>query len=115
MSYCGLVCSSCPIYLATREEDIEKKSRMKVEIAQRCNEEYGTEYEPDGISDCDGCLADEGRLFSGSIECKIRKCAKSKGFQNCALCGDYPCERLEKVFATDPSAKIRLDAIRIKL
>lgn len=115
VSYCGLVCLGCPIYWATWEEDKGKKEKMKAEIARRCNEEFETEFEPDDISDCDGCRTEGGRLFSGSTDCKIRKCAKLQGFQNCAHCIDYPCELLEEIFATDSSAKARLDVIKSRL
>jgi hypothetical protein len=49
------------------------------------------------------------------MDCQIRICAIEKGIENCAYCDDYPCEALEKLFATDPGARERLDAIRAAL
>ena len=115
IAYCGLMCQTCPIYLATREDDITEHKRMRVEIARQIKKHYGEEYKPEDISDCDGCKTKSGRLFSGSKNCYMRKCAKQKGFENCAHCNKYACERIEKFFATDPDARARLDAIRREL
>jgi hypothetical protein len=111
-AYCGLVCQTCPIYLATRVESQEERERMRVEIAQLCREQYGMAYEPQDITDCDGCREDEGRLFSACKDCAIRKCARQRGLESCASCGEYVCERLETFFASEPAARTRLDEMR---
>ena len=115
IGYCGLNCQGCPIYLATREKDEEKQHKMRVEIAQQIKELYGQEYKPEDITDCDGCKADSGILFSGSHNCYMRKCASQKHIENCAYCDGYPCEELEKLFATDKDSRKRLDAIKTRL
>ena len=115
IGYCGLNCQGCPIYLATREKDEEKQHKMRVEIAQQIKELYGQEYKPEDITDCDGCKADSGILFSGSHNCYMRKCASQKNIENCAYCQGYPCEELEKLFITDKDARKRLDMIKTKL
>jgi hypothetical protein len=109
---CGLNCHGCAIYLATREKNDEKRHKMRVEIAQQIKEHYGEEYKPEDITDCDGCRAEGGRLFSGSKNCQVRKCARPKGIENCAHCDEYACGKLEQLFATDPDAKSRLDEMR---
>jgi hypothetical protein len=96
LSYCGLICEKCSIYLATREQQIK--------------EHYGQETRPEDVGDCDGCKAETGRIFCTG--CEIRICAVEKGIENCAYCSDYPCKLLEKLFTTDLDAKKRLDAIR---
>ncbi len=111
IAYCGLICQTCPIYLATREKNKEEQMKMRAMIARQCNEHYGVSYKPEDISDCDGCGAG-GRLFPPSQSCVIRICAKQKGVENCAGCGEYACEKLEAFFAKDPSARKRLDEIR---
>ena len=115
MAYCGLTCQTCPIYLATREENKAEQERMRAEIAQLCQEQYGMEYGQEEITDCDGCQTEGGRLFSACKNCPIRNCAGHKGFENCAYCSEYVCERLEAFFATDPTAKARLDETRNSL
>jgi len=115
LAYCGLACHSCAIYLATREQDEEKRYKMRVDIAQQIKERYGQECKPEDVTDCDGCKTEGGRLLSDCKKCEIRKCAREKGIDNCAHCNEYACEKLEKFFATDPEAKKRLDAIRSTL
>ncbi len=111
-AYCGLICRTCPIYLATIEKNKKEQARMRAEIAKQCKELYGLNYSVEDITDCDGCRTDSGRLFSGSRNCPIRKCARQKGMENCAYCAEYACGELEAFFAKDPSAKKRLDEIR---
>jgi hypothetical protein len=112
ISYCGLKCQSCPIYLATREENKEKQHQLRVEIAQQIKEIHGQEILPEDISDCDGCKAENGRLFSGSLNCYMRECARQKHIENCAFCDEYPCDELEKFFITYNEARKNLDAIK---
>ncbi len=110
VGYCGLNCCACPIYVATREKNDDKRRRMRVEIARQIKEHYGTEHKQEDISDCDGCRAKSGSIFCK--DCQIRKCAKERDIENCAYCAEYACEQLLKLFATDPDAKKRLDKIR---
>ena len=114
-SYCGLVCNTCPIYLATRENDKEVQIRKRIEIARLCREQYGLAYELSEITDCDGCRTMEGRLFSGCNDCGIRQCARQKGVDVCAHCIEYPCDKLEEFFVKDPSAGVRLDQLRSRM
>jgi hypothetical protein len=112
ISYCGLVCGKCPIYLASRETDKIKKDEMISEIIRICKKEYNIEYTTSDITDCDGCMSDTGRLFSGCRDCRIRNCVINKGILNCAYCSNYVCDNLNSLFKTDPSAKTRLDLIK---
>jgi len=112
MAYCGLLCQNCPIYLTAREPDASKKEKMIREIIEACREHYGIEYQGTDITDCDGCFAEDGRLFKACANCEIRKCAVEKEVENCAFCPEYACEKLEALFQTDPGARTRLDAVR---
>ena len=114
-AYCGLTCDNCPIYLATREPDKAKQAQMRVEIAALITQHYGTPVRPEDVTDCDGCRAHTGRLFSGCSTCEIRRCAEAKGCLTCAHCEQYPCETLTTFFATEPGAKAMLDGIRKQL
>ena len=115
LSYCGLICDSCPVHLATLETDESVKLSMRKSIAQLCNEKYNMNLGPENITDCDGCKSGTGRLFSGCMDCGIRKCVEAKSIENCAYCEDYACKELEKMFNDDPEAKERLDKIRAGL
>jgi hypothetical protein len=34
IAYCGISCQTCPIYVATRQEDKEKQARIRVKIVR---------------------------------------------------------------------------------
>jgi len=89
--------------------------KMRSEIAEQCNKLYGTSLKAGDINDCDGCRADSGKLFSGCLDCGIRKCAMGKNIENCAFCCDYVCDKLEKHFVLDPDARKRLGEIRSQM
>lgn len=110
-AFCGLDCSTCPIHLATREEDKKKQQSLRKSIVKQCAEQYGINLLPEDVSDCDGCRANTGRIFTGCSNCRIRKCASDKNIESCAFCNDYACEILLEHFSHDPEARIRLDEI----
>ena len=110
--YCGLVCDSCPIHLATKEKNLSHQASMRKSIAKQINQQYGTNYKSNDINDCDGCRSNTGRLFSGCECCEIRNCASQKNIENCAHCNNYACGILEKLLQQEPGAKIRLDKLR---
>jgi len=112
ISYCGLSCQTCPIYLATRETNKKRKEKIINEIIEQCKELYGLEYKFEDISDCDGCKSESRKLFFVCSYCEIRKCAFEKEIENCGYCNEYACDNLTSLFKTDPTAKVRLDKIR---
>ena len=112
ISYCGLNCSRCPIYLATTEPDSAKQIRMRIEIAELCNSKYGKNYTYADINDCMGCLSLSGEIFSGCLQCKVRTCAQFREVKNCAECPDYICAILDDIYIIDNTGKKTLDSIR---
>ena len=112
VSYCGLLCQGCPIYWATNEGSEQLKEKMRTEIALLSTRLYKTEHSSSDITDCDGCLAEDSRLFPGCVNCQIRNCARDKNLPNCAYCQDYACETLEAFFKENTESKARLDFIR---
>ena len=112
VAYCGLTCQTCPIHLATRQENKEEQARMRAEIVKGIEEHYGTQYRLEYITDCDGCRTEGGRLFSASKDCAIRQCAREKALASCAYCPEYACAKLEAFFRTETTARTRLDAMR---
>ncbi len=112
LAYCGLICQTCPIYIASRIVDETERLREKTKIAKICLENYGIHYKPEDITDCDGCWAENDQVFSSCGSCEIRRCARQKTIENCALCEEYACDKLKAFFATEPNAKMRLDVIR---
>lgn len=114
IAYCGLACHTCPIYLATRLQDKEKQMRRRIEISQLLEGQYGMNFAPEEITDCDGCRTDGNRLFAGCKDCRIRKCASEKGVEFCAFCTEYVCQSLATFFAADAAARTRSDQIRAR-
>lgn len=112
IAYCGLNCFRCSIYRVAREKDDSKTAETKAEIVQLIKSLYGQEYKPEDIAGCDGCRAEGGMRFPGCRTCEIRKCAEKTAVETCAHCDRYPCEKLGKLFATDPGARTQLDEIR---
>ena len=107
---CGLLCSECGAFLATRDNDETKRA----EVAQLWSKEFKTDIKPEDIN-CDGCLSDSENIFNYCKVCEIRKCGNEKGVVNCAYCSDYSCEKLDKFFEMVPDAKKQLDNIKSSL
>jgi hypothetical protein len=111
IAYCGLECDSCPIHQATFEPDKHRQQALRKSIAEQCSQLYGMNMQLEDVSDCDGCLSNSGRLFSGCNQCEIRKCAIRQNILNCAICSDFVCSILKEHFLHDPDAQIRLEKI----
>jgi hypothetical protein len=109
ISYCGLVCSGCPTFIATQKND----DKMREETAKKWSEMFRADIKPADIN-CDGCTSNSTKLFNYCGQCDIRKCAKEKGVKNCAYCAEYPCEKLSAFLKNAPEAKAVLDEIRKK-
>jgi hypothetical protein len=107
IGYCGIVCSDCPVLVATRKDDAAERKR----IAEMFTKQYGTEYKTGDIN-CDGCTGDSIRVFKYCNICEMRKCGREKKLVNCAYCSEYPCEKLTELFSKYSKAKETLSAIR---
>lgn len=110
IAYCGLVCTTCPVFLATHEQNQEQQAHMRAEISQMCTKHYGVNYDAKDINDCEGCHSET--LFFGCNDCRVRACASQKNIVTCAECSEYACSILEAFFAKDPGVRARLDQIR---
>jgi hypothetical protein len=106
IAYCGLVCSSCPTFLATQNDDDIAREKT----AALYSEKFGLNFTPKEIN-CDGCLSTGGKLIGYCQACKIRKCAIEKSVENCAVCDEQPCEELIKFHKFSPDAKTSFDAL----
>lgn len=115
MAYCGLLCDTCPIHLATLETDPAIQRSMRKSIAEICNQQYNMKLKAKEITDCDGCLTNTGRIFQGCLDCEIKICAQQKDLENCGWCKHYPCNKLNPVFSEDEEARARLDAIKNRI
>jgi hypothetical protein len=116
IAYCGLDCSGCDVYRATAFDDDD----LRAAYAQKVFAQFKLEVEPAKVN-CHGCR--DARPKTGFCAwCQVRSCAIERGYENCAYCPDYACDKLDKVHAAMinvgkavdgvASAKINLEAIR---
>lgn len=107
LAVCGLVCSECPAFIATKNDDDEHRRQ----VAEQWSKEYGVDIKPEDVN-CVGCTVADGAHIGHWDECEIRKCGFERQVANCAGCDDYACEKLVKFFEMVPAAKAALDEVR---
>ena len=104
---CGLSCHECGAFLATVNNDDEKRA----ETAHNWSKLYNADIKAEDIN-CNGCLSDSEILFNHCKVCAIRKCCLEKRLVNCAYCNQYICEKLEKFFQIAPESRQQLEKIK---
>jgi hypothetical protein len=107
IAYCGLDCHDCEAFVATMNNDDEKR-RV---VAEKWSREFNTNLKSEDIH-CTGCISRGTNLFSHCHVCTIRKCGIEKGVLNCAYCDDYLCQKLNDFLTMVPGAKVKLAEIR---
>lgn len=105
IAYCGLECHKCDTFLATQNNDDEKRTA----VVQRWFKYTSEVIKPEDVN-CHGCFADDGHLFPYCQTCDIRECGMEKNVVNCAYCPEYSCEKLERFFHVVPESPKRLKA-----
>ena len=106
IAYCGLDCSECDAYHATKENsDLKRK-----ETAKKWSQMYNHDIKPEQIN-CDGCKSTGTRFFHCN-HCEIRQCCISKGTEHCAACDDYICGTLAAFIKLAPQAGVALEKLR---
>ena len=106
IAYCGIVCTSCPQFIATQNDD----DILREKAARRIARKYGLNFKAEEIN-CDGCLSKEGRLIAFCNTCEVRKCGITKSVENCSTCDEQPCEKLRKFHEFSPDAKASFEAL----
>lgn len=129
LSRCGYRCDLCLAYRPNMLASPENAQKL----SDGWHTYFGFRIPPEKIL-CDGCLASTDETLD--IGCAVRPCVNARGFETCAQCGDYLCNKLqerivtiegmEKKFGAPISAedrqsfilpyenKVRLDALRGK-
>jgi hypothetical protein len=110
IAFCGLVCTTCPAFVATQADDRAALER----VAAQWREEFDAPNITAKSVICDGCVAG-GRKCSHCFECEMRACGLERNVLNCAHCDDYACEKLEEFLGFVPEARSVLDGIRAGL
>jgi len=82
---CGLYCGACPMYLASRKGNEQKREELSKQFASgKMN------MKPEDFL-CDGCISG-GRVAVFCRRCEMRSCAAEKSdVTRCSDCSDFPC------------------------
>jgi hypothetical protein len=107
IAYCGLVCSDCPTFLATQNDD----DVVRQKTADLYAEKFGFKLKPEDIN-CDGCKSEGGKLIGYCLTCEIRQCCREKALGNCAKCDGQPCEKLNQFHEFSTDAKASFEALK---
>lgn len=89
LAACGNDCRACPRFAATLGSN-QARLRAVAELWHRVGWRDRV-VAPEEIA-CGGCA------WSGFCRYGIKSCSGDKGIEHCALCGDYPCLRMEETF-----------------
>lgn len=111
VAFCGLVCNECPAFIATANNDDEKR---KETAGMWSSEDY--QIAPEDIN-CEGCTFIGKKIMKFCFECKVRQCGIGKDVENCAYCTEYPCDILKGMweYLKTEEAKKTLEEIRRNL
>ena len=110
IAYCGLSCHECPTFIATQNNNDDKRK----EVAEQWSKQYHTDLKPEDII-CDGCLSESGTLFKHCQVCEIRKCCIEKNVITCAHCDNFICAKLDNFFNLAPECKDLLKEIKERI
>ncbi len=107
LAMCGLDCAACPAYVAYKTND----QALREKTAAEWSKQFNVPMKAADIN-CVGCLKTKGPQIQHCAECEIRKCGLARKVRNCALCADYPCEKINGFIANVPPAKANLEEVR---
>ena len=110
IAYCGLVCSKCPTFIATQNDDDEAREKTVALYAQK----FGMNLQKEDIN-CDGCLSGDGRKIGYCQVCEIRQCCLEKGLKHCVICSEQPCAKMLRFHEFSPEAKASIEALKAKM
>jgi hypothetical protein len=90
ISPCGNYCGVCGVFIATR--DNHDKFKEALASVFKGTLPGGENLTAKDIH-CEGCLSDQPFYYCKS--CPIRDCTRSRGYEGCHQCSDYPCQFIE--------------------
>lgn len=107
VAYCGLVCSDCPTFIATQNDDDAAREKTVALYAEKC----GMVLQKEDIN-CDGCLSEGGRHIGYCQTCEIRQCCLGRGLKHCVVCPEQPCDKLRRFHEFSPEAQTSFEALK---
>jgi hypothetical protein len=116
IAYCGLDCTQCPVFIATKTDDRALQEKTAREWSVQFAAFTGRNDLRAEEMVCDGCRASGDRIFLSCRGCPMRVCAREQKFVTCAECGRFDsCEQLNGFFTQAADAKERLLGLRRKI
>jgi len=106
IAYCGINCTTCPLYMATMNND----ALMKQEISLKWGKLYNRLIDIKDM-ECYGCKS--SKKFCLSNECNITTCNISKGIETCSQCSTYPCERINKFYEWQENNDTNVEIVKL--
>jgi len=89
LAKCGYRCDLCLAY----KPNVEKEDRRE-ELSDGWHRLFGFRIPPEKIV-CEGCVSSENpQLIDDG--CPVRPCVVARGFENCAHCDEFVCEKHKK-------------------
>ena len=92
LTRCGFRCDLCLAY----KPNIEAHPENRQKLSDGWFKYFGFRIPASEIW-CAGCMTDNPTLDK---DCPIRPCVIAKGFDNCAQCDEYICEKLKQRIVT---------------
>ena len=90
VGYCGYNCYLC----AARSEDINIRQKMIEAWRKYLGHEH---YSAENVK-CEGCKSEGDKI--ADKQWKARPCARNKGFESCAQCDEFPCEKVQHLITS---------------
>jgi hypothetical protein len=87
LSRCGYRCDLCLAYAPNLAQNADNAQIL----SDGWYKYYGFRILPEDIT-CDGCRAENPKLVD--ISCPVRPCVNAWGFETCAECSGYICDKL---------------------
>jgi hypothetical protein len=118
-AYCGLYCGACDIYQKriSQSGNELKKVLDAYDFGLIANqvpglEDYKAFYNVLNnlitiFGQCEACQKD-----GGPPQCQIRMCSREKGYQTCAECSSFPCDKVKFIVDGYPQVKDSIKEIK---
>ncbi len=107
---CGVNCSKCDAYIATRTNDDAKREK----VAREWTEKHGSLFTAAQIN-CDGCQSNGRAPDWVTMMCPIHRCCREKAINTCAECDQYPCNELDELFPKKTKQRKNLETLWRKI
>lgn len=103
-AYCGINCTTCPLYIATTTNDDSMKETLMAKWGKLYNHSFDIKE-----MECYGCKSNV--KFYKCKNCNITACNISNGIETCTKCTNHPCERINKFYEWQKINDTKVDYI----